>query len=284
MPKFSNMRPLVKEFIYAGVYDPSFLRPETGSYWQWHSSKPNFEWTRVAESINQGWPTQSGFEDLSSRCYGCILSGDKSCWIYRIYGAGRDRFGREGRYFFVLVRVASHETALSPHVAGLFHYFESERSLPLKTDTLDNGWSGEAPDRVLKALMAETRRAGEGCHWGMDESLRLTTFNTVSSSKPAQPTTTKGQPETNYYKKSPLGPITKWKKVVCCVAAIVLIGWIIYALIPPEPDEPNYPVPENAGADDQSESVHVIDNVSDADDKPSSGASSAGRNAEPADP
>jgi hypothetical protein len=159
----------------AGVYDPSQRRAETSSYWQWTTGPAGKEWTLAAERVNTGWPASGGLFDLESKWYGFIAAGEGKCWIYRLYAAGRDSFGRQGRYFFVLVRL-DEGNLLSPEVAGLFRYFDSERGLPLRTQPLDLGWPEAAPDDVLKALEREVSNGRVDGHWGIDDQLRVTVF------------------------------------------------------------------------------------------------------------
>lgn len=160
----------------AAVYDPSCRRAETGSYWQWSNVKLDTRWNRIAECINQGWPAESAISDQSSRWYGTFRTSSGECWIYRLYAGGRDRFGRDGRYFFALVRLQSKDVAAYARVAGLFDYFDGERSLPLKTKNLSEGWSDAVPDQLLKAIYEILDGCQEVGHWGIGDSGEMIRF------------------------------------------------------------------------------------------------------------
>jgi hypothetical protein len=177
----------------AGVYDPSNRRADTASYWQWTNSGLGEQWERAAEWVNLGWPSSIELKDRSARWYGVMFSDPCDFWVYRVFAAGKDRFGRDERYFFVLIRLRSTEEILSPHVAGLFSYFDTERGLPLKTEPLDHGWQGAAPDDILEAICQELDRGGRTGHWGMDAAGRTTVFSEGVPMPPVVPTPTSEQ-------------------------------------------------------------------------------------------
>lgn len=172
----------------AGVYDSSHRRADTASYWQWTNSGLGEQWERAAEWVNMGWPTRFELKDLSARWYGVLFTDPCDFWVYRVFAAGKDRFGRDERYFFVLIRLRSTEEILSPQVAGLFSYFDAERGLPLKTEPLDHGWQEAAPDDILEAIREELGRGGRTGHWGMDAAGRTTLFSEGASMPPVVPT------------------------------------------------------------------------------------------------
>ena len=199
----------------AAVYDPSFRRPETSSYWQWQCGQFGRDWDDVAESVNQGWPARHEIENPGSKQYGCVSTPDSGFWIYRLYAAGKDRFGRDGRYFFVLVRVTSSEEALSPRVAGLFRYFETERGLPLRTEPLDQGWDVAAPDEILRAIVEEHGRGRSERHWGIDEGLQITVFEREQRPEPATPAaSTIGPDDSQQTQHWLLGPVSLIDKLL----------------------------------------------------------------------
>jgi hypothetical protein len=184
------MNSIPKDFPEAAVYDPSHRCSDTGSYWQWTNGELGQIWDGAAECVNQGWPVKCDFSDQSWRWYGVIFDHPGNFWLYRLFAAGKDRFGRDGRYFFVLVRLQSAEDILSPRVAGLFRYFDAERSLPLKIHPLEHGWPDASPDEILEAIREELNCAQSAGHWGMDDSrgiLRFTTEYTLQGEPPNQP-------------------------------------------------------------------------------------------------
>lgn len=172
----------------AGVYDPSHRRADTASYWQWTNSGLGEQWEQAAEWVNLGWPSSFELKDRSARWYGVMFSDPCDLWVYRVFAAGKDRFGRDERYFFVLIRLRSTEEILNPQIAGLFSYFDAERGLPLKTEPLDHGWQDAAPDEILEAISEEFVRGARIGHWGMDAAGRMTVF---SEDKPIPPETQK---------------------------------------------------------------------------------------------
>lgn len=173
----------------AAVYDPSFRRSDTSSYWQWTNVEVDDVWERVAEFVNMGWPTRPAIDDQNGRLYGVVLTRKGECWIYRVFPAGKDRFGREGRYFFVLVRLESTEGIPASSLAGLFQYFTVEKSLPLKTEGLCNGWDDAKPDATLLAMLeAIENRLAEG-HLGMGDESGIVRFSEID------PTLDPGPPE-----------------------------------------------------------------------------------------
>lgn len=187
----------------AGIYDPSHRRADTNSYWQWTNSARGNEWDRAAEMVNRGWPARCDFQDPSAKWYGVLPTEDNRFWIYRIYAGGKDRFGREGRYFFVILRMDSVEQVQNPEVAGLFRYFETERSLPLRTESLDEGWSGATPDEILTLVLQEFRQGRNVGHWGIDDGLDITTFQIESERPPAR------TPKNSFSQRVPRRPGTQ---------------------------------------------------------------------------
>jgi len=161
----------------AAAYDPSYRRADSASYWQWTNSELGGPWERAAEYVNMGWPAQCEIKDRSARWYGVIFTHPDDFWIYRVFAAGKDRFGRAGRYFFVLIRLRSLEGLLSPQVAGLFSYFDGESGLPLKTEPLDQGWQDAPTDEILKAINEELLHRGRTGHWGMDTAREIAVFS-----------------------------------------------------------------------------------------------------------
>ena len=155
--------------ISFAVYDPSHR--QGGTYWQWSSERITANWENAAALIHQGWPVKKGgLDDMNARRYGVLEGPSDMGWIYRVYPAGRDSFGRPGRYFVVLFQLPSISAAALHEVAGILSYFETERSLPLKTAPLDLGVPPTEPDAVLQKLAQHWRNGGNGAHWGMDES------------------------------------------------------------------------------------------------------------------
>ena len=168
----------------AGVYDQSHRRADTNSYWQWKRGWVGKDWDLPAECVSRGWPTSMDFSKPAGRWYGYLPANGDGFWIYRIYAAGKDRFGREGRFFFVMILLNLAEQVLIPEVAGLFHYFETERGLPLKTDPLDEGLEGAAPDEILKSVDKELRKGRTVGHWGIDDGLQIRLFQNLSCLPP----------------------------------------------------------------------------------------------------
>ena len=160
----------------AAVYDPSCRRAETGSYWQWSNVKLNARWNRIAECVNKGWPAGSVINGTNKRWYGALRTSSGDCWVYRLYAAGRDRFGRDGRYFFALAQFPVSDVVAVARVAGLFDYFDNERSLPLKTESLSKAWPDAAPDSLLRTISEDLGSSEEVGHWGIDDSGRMVCF------------------------------------------------------------------------------------------------------------
>jgi hypothetical protein len=154
--------------VKTGVFDPSHR--VDGKYWQWTNVKIDDAWNDVARQVHKGWPDKIGdFGDQHAILYGIMNFGPDGLWLYRVFPAGRDSFGRRGRYFFVLFKLSSPEEITSPRVSDFIHYFETERSLPLKTTPLDLGVPSTAPDTMLQKLAEQWRNRGHSAHWGMDE-------------------------------------------------------------------------------------------------------------------
>jgi hypothetical protein len=241
----------------AGVYDPSRRRAETSSYWQWTTASAGKEWTLAAERVNTGWPAIGGLFDLESKWYGFIADGEGKCWIYRLYAAGRDSFGRQGRYFFVLVRLEKRDL-LSPKVAGLFRYFDSERGLPLRTQPLDQGWPEASPDEVLQALEQEVRQGRVDGHWGIDDRLQVTVFperlRTERRLPNPSPFSNRGRHSTNSSSLSDASPgqvardvLDFWRRhgtiylFAVFTLVIALLGWRWWNETGPKPPESKCP-------------------------------------------
>ena len=165
-------------FAFA-VCDPAHRKD--GSYWQWSNERITSSWENAAALIHQGWPVKKGgLDDMNARRYGVLEGTSGMGWLYRVYPADRDGFGRPGRYFVVLFQLPSISAATLHEVAGILNYFETERSLPLKTAPLDLGVPPAEPDAVLQKLAEHWRNGGHGAHWGMDER-----GNVVGFAKPA---------------------------------------------------------------------------------------------------
>lgn len=247
----------------AGVYDPSQRRVETSSYWQWTTGPVDKDWTLAAERVNTGWPAIGGLYDRESKWYGFIAASEGKCWIYRLYAAGRDSFGRPGRYFFVLVRLDK-ENLLCPEVAGLFRYFDSERGLPLRTQPLDQGWPEATPDEVLEAIGREVCQGRADAHWGIDDQLQVTVFPepTRSERRAPDPSPSSKRGRSSGYSPFPKGVLPTqvardvlnfWKRygLICVVAIVTLItalvltlfGWWWWWRIKRPSQEPPRPMP-----------------------------------------
>ncbi len=221
------MKPLPQLRHEAGVYDPSHRRADTASYWQWTNSGLGPRWDQAAEDVNMGWPAKGELNDRSALWYGVMFTDPGDFWLYRVFAAGKDRFGRDERYFFVLIRLRSPEDVLSHQVAGLFSYFNGERGLPLKTEPLDHGWQDAAPDEILEAICDELVRGGRIGHWGMDAAGKMTVFSEGKSMLPEPPKpTSKSAPSQKPPAPSQTGDTLKlrhgWIIVAIVVAAILL--------------------------------------------------------------
>lgn len=243
----------------AGVYDPSLRRAETSSYWQWSTGPAGKDWALAAERVNTGWPAGGGLFNVESKWYGFIAAGEGKCWIYRIYAAGRDSFGRQGRYFFVILRL-NQQDLLSPAVAGLFQYFDSERGLPLRTQPLDQGWPGAAPDEVLEALGREVQQGRVDGHWGIDDQMQVTVFpephRTDWRVPNPSPVSNRGRssgysPSSNVDLPSQVASdvLNFWKRygliyvVLVFTLIITLFGWWWWIKAPKKPTRPVPPPP-----------------------------------------
>ncbi len=159
----------------SAVYDPSHRK--AGGYWQWASVPTDSSWERVAEMVHGAWPKKlEGFKDQSATLYGVFDEGVGSHWMYRVYAGGSDSFGRPGRYFFVLFRLLSPEQIIQPQVTKILRYFETERSLPLKTEPLNNDLSVGEPNDLLRKLLNHWRQGEHGLHWGMDGTSTFVEF------------------------------------------------------------------------------------------------------------
>jgi len=167
------------KFSFA-IYDPAHRKD--GSYWQWSSDQITPMWESAVALIHQGWPVKSGgLDHIDARCYGVLEGVSGRCWLYRVYPAGRDSFGRPGRYFVVLFQPSSICEVTLREVAGILNYFENERSLPLKTGPLDLGLPDAEPNAVLKKLAEHWSNGGHSAHWGMDESGSVIEFATTTA-------------------------------------------------------------------------------------------------------
>jgi hypothetical protein len=205
----------------AGVYDPSHRRADTASYWQWTNSGLGVRWDQAAEAVNMGWPAKGELNDRSAHWYGVIFTDPSDFWLYRVFAAGKDRFGRDERYFFVLIRLRSPKDVLGRQVGGLFSYFDGERGLPLKTEPLDNGWQDAAPDEILEAINDELVRGGHTGHWGMDAAGKMTVFSEGKTIRPEPPKpTSKHAPPPKPPAPSRTGETLKLRD-----------GWIIVAIV-----------------------------------------------------
>ncbi len=166
-------------------------------------------------------------EDQRFQCYGVIREALLGNWVYRVYPAGNDGFGRPRRYFFLLFQVpAAVNNAVWREMAGVLQYFVRERGLPLNTEPLDHGVPPAEPDVVLKKLADQWQNGEHGAHWGMDESGRFVKF-TRPTAKPMTPGSTPGP--VGERKNTSRGHITQnWRFIpgfVVGLAAGFIIGW-----------------------------------------------------------
>lgn len=147
------------------VNDPSHRK--AGSYWQWHSGAHDNSWDVIANAVAAGWPSiADALASPRSELYG-IVDGPRR-WLYRVFPAGRDSFGRPGRYFTVVFLLHRPEDCLDPSVAGVLAYFEGERSLPLDCSALERGVPSGTPSETLRKLVSLWAAGGQGNHWGID--------------------------------------------------------------------------------------------------------------------
>lgn len=159
------------EVIEAGVYDTS--RGVSLTNWQWGNVRFDESWDAAAALIHQGWPSeQRVFTDQQAVLLG-VIRHSEFLWLYRVYPAGRDEHGREGRYFFALLRLLSLDEITHPQAAGLLAYFDKERGLPLNTKPLESGWSDAEPDSILTQLQKDLQENSRFGHWGMDGAGRM---------------------------------------------------------------------------------------------------------------
>lgn len=229
--------------IEAGVYDPSHRNE--GGYWQWRNVHSDKSWEDAAALVHEGWPEKAdNFDNQNAVLYGVMGTGAGCSWFYRVYPAGRDRFGRPGRYFFVLLRLHSPEQMLDPEVAGLLRYFDAERSLPLETAPLNRGFPNEEPDDLLRKLCDVCKGGRQDGHWGMDNSGIVTIFSFTS---PA-PKTPAAIPPLSTSKRMTSDPRTSWiaKKSsiggpIIWIAGILLVLGIVVVFnsLRPPPDNTN---------------------------------------------
>lgn len=137
------------EKLMLGVYDSSHRKG--GSYWQWPDHQLDNEWDQAieriqsdaidekTEQIKTGWfPNEKVGAPEKARKDLCF-------WLYRVYPAGRDGYGRPGREFIVLFKLNLAEDLLLHKISGVLAFFEKERSLPLNTNVLD----GDLPTGTL---------------------------------------------------------------------------------------------------------------------------------------
>jgi hypothetical protein len=156
--------------LLIAVYDPSNRRADTTSYWQWSNVPLDPTWDFVADQVDRGWPGRVEVSGREASWSGLVALRNNGCWIYRLYAAGKDHFGRDGRYFFILVHLGASEDIVSCQVAGLFNYFDGERSLPLTTKPLEDGIPEAVPDQIFLTIMKMLEGGHEAGHWGVDQS------------------------------------------------------------------------------------------------------------------
>ncbi len=205
------------------VHDPSHRKD--GSYWQWHSASHDSSWDVIANAVAAGWPSTAGtLASPRSELYG-VVDGP-GCWLYRVFPAGRDSFGRPGRYFSVVFQLRKPEDCLDPRVSGILKYFEGERSLPLECSALDQGVPSGTPSETIRKVVSLWAAGNQGKHWGIDEKGSIRRFVDVdagtSPARPTGPPSTDSEPETPSQTGSPGDNRNKVPRVRCCVACFAL--------------------------------------------------------------
>ncbi len=125
-------------------------------------------WDATIARVHQGWPRRvREFKDQGAVYLGVIEEEGEALWVYRIYPAGRDGFGRPGRYFVVLFHLNSREQLLAQEVSGVLGYLKGERTWPLDPEPLEKGLPSAPPNPQVRRLHQQGHRKA-GTHWGMD--------------------------------------------------------------------------------------------------------------------
>lgn len=154
--------------IGIAVFDPYHIG---GEEWQWSNVQTDADWNEAARQVHKGWPAKiRDWSDEQAEWYGVINEGGDTFWAYRVYPGGRDRFGRPGRYFFVLCKLRAPSDWTSPLVTTVLKHFSTERSLPLNVKPLQPLQASEAlpsaGQTALGRLLNSPRREG---HWGISD-------------------------------------------------------------------------------------------------------------------
>jgi hypothetical protein len=143
------------------VYDPSHA--VAAGYWQMGHVRQEdirIEWQSIANLINQGFPARKGATFLLTEpqhgveFWGCIRRRSQY-WMYRLLLAGRDNFGRYGRYFFVVFKADSPELFKTTLVSAVVGYLETQTEIPLNLQPL-KGCSGVDDDAIPFTLPTHT--------------------------------------------------------------------------------------------------------------------------------
>ena len=155
------------------VYDPSNYKD--GNYWQWTTAPVNADWESIILLINQGWLSKDSTMDKMPDAirYGLIKSFS-ALWLYRIYYCGKDRAGRPGRYFILLMKLTAADQILDKYLSGYFRYFDLERSLPLRVPDQNKEIAPGEPDEYLNILHSEHAKHNDsGIHISIDNSKNI---------------------------------------------------------------------------------------------------------------
>jgi hypothetical protein len=129
----------------------------------------------------------------------------------------------------------SKDVAASARVAGLFDYFDGERSLPLKTKNLSEGWSDAVPDQLMGVINENLESFLEVGHWGIGDSGEMIRFMKEDPFGPVEPPAVQPPPlkKTTPPKLRPPKPIpplagdSKNKKFTIGFAAAAVIALIL---------------------------------------------------------